>query len=154
MRGGVGGVARIDADLFLVGVLGVSDLEWAGNNRGVPVGMRDGLPTVGILRSRGVFMVPGRITLERSVHPLGVLVLGLVPAGVRARARLLELLNGDPLRISVRLLRVTSRASGGASPRRLAAFCGAFGRIGGRDFSKVVVANTPIRRLSFRRISC
>ncbi len=120
----------------------------------VPVEVPGSLPTMGALGSRGVFIVARAHTVARSVHPLGVLLLGLVPGGVRARARLAHLLNGSPLRIRLRLVHAGDCGSGGAPRRRLLTFCGAFGSIGRHAFSNLVVANTPIRGVRFSRMRC
>lgn len=120
----------------------------------VPLGLPSGLPTVRLLGRRGVFIVSGSHTARRSVHPLQVMVLGLVPLGVAARASLIHLLSGAPLRIRVSFVGVGDRASGGAPIRRVGAFCASFSGVHNRGCSNVVVANTPIRRVSFRRIDC
>lgn len=119
----------------------------------VPVEVSRRLPTGRDLRLRGIFIVGGGHTSERSVEPLSVVVLGLVPAGVIARARLLELLSGSPLRVGIRLLRITARGAGGASGRRVLGFCGAFSRVYRGGCSNVVVANTPLTSFTFRSIS-
>lgn len=118
------------------------------------MGLPSGLPTVRLLGRRGVFIVSGSHTDTRSVHPLGVIVLGLVPLGVAARASLMHLLSGAPLRLRVSFVGLGDRASGGAPMRRVGTFCRSFSLVHSRGCSKVVVAKTPMRRVPCRSIGC
>ncbi len=118
------------------------------------MGLPSELPTVRLLGRRGVFIVSDSHTSSRSVHPLHVIVLGLVPLGVAARASLIQLLSGAPLRLRVTFVGIGNRASGGAPIRRVGTFCHSFRTVHRRGFSNVVVAKTPMRRLRCRSIAC
>lgn len=120
----------------------------------VPVQMRGSLPMGRVLRRRGVFIVSRLHTTRRSVHPVDVKLLGLVPLGRSARLRVLETLSGSPLRISIAFMEIADRISGGASADRVCGFCRTFSSVGSGGFSKFVVANTPMRRVPFRSMSC
>lgn len=125
-----------------------------GRRSGVPLELPSGLPTVRLLGRRGVFIVSRDHTRDRRVEPLGVYILGLVPLGVAARASLIELLSGAPLRLRICFVGLGDRAPGGAPVRRVVVFCGSFTRLSGRGFSNVVIANTPVRAVRCRRIRC